>query len=88
MVVAEESFFLVAIGKVAVFSIHSLVIGKVAVLVVVNVEVTDLKDVDGKVAVLSAAVVEVASPLDRWKLEKGGLYRHIPSVGLPVVECN
>ena len=65
-----------------------MVIGKVAVLVVINVEVTVLEDVDGKVAVLSAAVVEVASPLDRWKLEKGGLHRHIRSVGLPVVECN
>ena len=65
-----------------------MVIVKVAVLVVVNVEVTILEDVDGKVAVLSAAVVEVASPLDRWKLEKGGLHRHIRSVGLPVVECN
>ena len=65
-----------------------MVIGEVAVLVVVNVEVTVLEDVDGKVAVLSAVVVEVASPLDRWKLEKGGLHRHIRSVGLPVVECN
>ena len=51
------------VGKVAVFSIRSLVIGKVAVLSVVDVKVTVLEDVNVKVVSTSVAVITVATAL-------------------------
>ena len=46
-------------------SFHSLVIGKVAVLLIAVVKVvTGLEDVDGKVASTSDAIVKVANALD------------------------
>ena len=50
-------------------SFHSLVVGKVAVLLIAVVKVvTGLEDVDGKVASTSDAVVKVANPLEVVRL--------------------
>ena len=50
-------------------SFHSLVVGKVAVLLVAIVKVvTGLEDVDGKVASTSDAVVKVANALEVVRL--------------------
>ena len=54
------------------FSFHSLVVGKVAVLLVVTVKVdTVLEDVNGKVASTSVAVVTVATALEVVRLVAG-----------------
>ena len=48
-----------------------MVIGKVAVLSVVDVKETVLEDVDGKVAVLLVVVVKVARPQGNKSLSEG-----------------
>ena len=53
-------------------SFHSLVVGKVAVLLIAVVKVvTILKDVDGKVASTSVAIVKVGTALEVVRLVAG-----------------
>ena len=87
MAIVEESVFPVAVGIVTPV-LEGVDVKVASTSVAVVVVATALEVVDVKVAVLDVVVVKVASPLDRWKLKKGGLHRHIRSVGLPVVECN
>ena len=76
------------VSRCFLISTRSLVVVEEAVfLEVVNVKVAVFSIAVVTVAVLEVVVVKVPSPLDSWRLEKGGLHRHIRSVGLPVVEC-